>query len=504
MSHNNLEHFLNSYIDGENPPPLKEKTPYGHWRNVKNIVKEARRIKKIHKLDSLPGAKRLTELGYGYLAGVINKYVGMRSLRTFLGEEQKELPKGAWKNKDFIIEEAKRVMKENYFSSMPGNYVLSKMGYSSLAAAIDKEIGFKQLRKMFGEKQVNREAGVWKDKTYVIKEARKIKRKHKLKKLPGNEILKQLGYHGFLNGIQKYHGGINAVREYLGEETVRIDSQLLRNQDYILQQAQKIMQKEGFDSLPGSTTLYAKGYSSFVNAVNRHHEGITTIRKKLGQKEIKKQSGFWEKWKNAQPILKKLNKELGHFPTQRDLQREGYGTLANVITHKYGGINAVRERMGVETERKDKGYYHDPKNIENETQQILQQNPQLKGVLPSAYWLQKNGHGALCAGIQKTYGSYKLFREQKGLPKDIQVESGKWKNLEFTLQQAKKFMDKQGLEEFPGSLTLSKCGHSSLGAAIEKYHGGLPLFREKLYEYIGKSQVQTSQLESFLQEYTKE
>ena len=155
--------------------------------------------------------------------------------------------------------------------------------------------------------------------------------------------------------------------------------------------------------------------------------------------------------------------------------------------------------MGFEIKKRERGYYN-PQNIEKEIKKIISENAELEGNLPSAHWLKKNGYSALCAGIGKERGSYRKFREQRGLPANLQVETGKWKDLTFTLEEAKKFMEDKELQEFPGSWTLNKLGYSSLGAAIEKYHQGFPVFREKLYEYVGRK-PSTQKLENFLQEY---
>jgi hypothetical protein len=160
-------------------------------------------------------------------------------------------------------------------------------------------------------------------------------------------------------------------------------------------------------------------------------------------------------------------------------------------------MNSVRHRMGFEDGKKDKGYYKNPENIKKEFRKIAKQNPQFKKSLPSAHWLQSNGHAALYTGILNSYGSYSKFRSQKGLP-DLQVQTGKWKDLEFTLQEAEKVMAEHDLKAFPGTWTLNKLRYSSLGAAIQKYHGGMERFRRTLHERLS---IVSNQDDGLLEQY---
>ena len=449
--------------------------------------------------------RELQSMGEASLGAAIARYHrGMRSFRAVLGEEQKEREKGIWKDKQFVIKEAKRVMQENNLETLPGTTVLVRLEESSLAMAITRyHGGFRKFRDDMGQPQLLRENGLWENIRYVLREARAIKAKHGFEQLPGGEALSKLGYSAFLNAVNKYHGGMNNVRRKLGEKLPRTDSMLLRDESYILRQARKIMRQEGFDSLPSWQEIYRRGYASFVNAVNRYHGGIPSIREKLGQEEVKKPKGYWDKFSHVEEVLVDLAKELGHFPTQRDLQRKGHGTIANAITHNHGGMNAVRKRMGFEIVKKDKCYYTNKENIDHELKQIFESHPEFNSLLPSAHWLQKNGYDGLYSGIVECYGSYGKFREQKGLPANLQVKTGQWKDLEFTLAEAEKVMKEHGFENLPGTWTLNKLGYSSLGAAIMKYHGGIVNFRA-LLERRGIASSEEQRLELLVRRYTEQ
>ncbi|MBX4196183.1 hypothetical protein KW805_01185 [Candidatus Pacearchaeota archaeon] len=501
-----IENLLDAYVDGKRArrdsalQDDKTRKPNGYWNNIKNIVKEARTFKKKHKLKQLPGATTIRELGGNTLVAAIMHHVGMRKFRDTMGEEQREAEKGVWKNKDYALQEARRIMHENNLTSLPSQYTLNQMKQGGLVRAIQiYHGGFRKFRDDLGQSQVLRKRGLWNNIRYVLKEARVIKERHGFKQLPGGETLAKLGYSAFNNAVWKYHGGMNNIRKKLDEELPRTDSSLLKDETYILKQARKIMRDEGYETLPGHDSLYKKGYASFTNAVNRHHGGIAAIRKKLGQEINRKSNSYWKKWRNVHNALKEIVNELGHFPKQKELQKRE-SSIAAAITLHHGGMNTVREKMGYERTKLDNGFYKDSKNIEQDMQKIIKTHTELQGTLPSAHWLQKNGYASLSNGIRQIYGSYGEYRKQKGLPESLQVELGRWKDLEFTLQQAQEFMEEEGLTELPGSWTMNRKGYSSLGAAITKYHGGIKKFRERLYLRIGKSPP-SSQLESVLLEY---
>ena len=71
--------------------------PRGYWRDIRNVIKEARRVKRENGLESFPSSTESKKLGISGLVDAIYKYHGgMQAFRIVLGEEQK---KGSWKSK---------------------------------------------------------------------------------------------------------------------------------------------------------------------------------------------------------------------------------------------------------------------------------------------------------------------------------------------------------------------------------------------------------------------
>lgn len=339
-----------------------------------------------------------------------------------------KIKRGTWKSLDFIIQQIQRVMRDNKLDHLPSDPDLVLMGFSGLSGAIKKyHGGYHHIRKLLGQPQLVRRSGTWKDLDFVLQEARKIKRKHKFKRLPPAPTLYKLGYSTFFNAIRKYHDGIEAIREKLGEKRTRTPSALVQDKSYILQLAQKIMEKEGYSVLPGAHALNARGYSTFTNAVNNHYKGgLPAVRRKLSQTEVKKPNGYWRKWKNVRGTLLRLQEKLGHFPNQKELNKHGYFGIGIGI-RLFGGMYAVKKKLGVEPQRKAPGYYSHEENIEKEIQAIIENHPELKGDLPSTVWLDGHGYSGLYGGILKMYGTYQKFREaftprKKGPSQKDQIE----------------------------------------------------------------------------------
>ena len=213
----------------------------------------------------------------------------------------------------------------------------------------------------------------------------------------------------------------------------------------------------------------------------------------------RKSPGYWREWTNVKKTFLKVEKMLGHFPTSKELQTEKLGSLAVAVSKAHGGMNGVRKKLGLEQGIKPRGYWQDINNVKNEFRQIIKYHPEFKGKIPSSTWLMKNGYSSLAVSIIKYHGGYISFRRfvRAEVP---QIESGQWRNLEYTLREIRKLMQEHSFDTLPGSWTLRKLGYNSLAAAIQKYHGGYSSFREQFNFKLGISK-ETKKLENLLENY---
>lgn len=76
-----------------------------------------------------------------------------------------------------------------------------------------------------------------------------------------------------------------------------------------------------------------------------------------------------------------------------------------------------------------------------------------------------------------------------------------WKDLEITLQEARRVKKKHDLKTLPCAERLNEMGYGGLGASIEKYHGSLVAFRKILEGRLGISSENRSELEGLVIKY---
>ena len=219
---------------------MGKKKPNGYWKDPKNILSEVRIfLEENPDFNTLPGEDVLRSRGYSSLGRAISTYYSgsFGKIRSDLGlEEKKYLKRGTWKDIDFVFSEARRIMQQFSLKIFPDNRTLEELGYSSLGVAITKyHGGFRNFRKTLGERQIQRERGIWKDLDFTISQAKEIMAKERCERLPTHGQLVELGYNALATAINHYHG-YPTVRIALGEKS--LDERQLRTflEEYIGEQ----------------------------------------------------------------------------------------------------------------------------------------------------------------------------------------------------------------------------------------------------------------------------
>jgi len=115
---------------------LKRTRVENNFWTESEILKECRKV--IRQEGNLPASSRIYQIGYGALASQIQRHGGYPYFRSLLGLEQKVKEQGFWKNEENVLEEARKVMKECDLIKLPSQKGLGDLGYSGLAAAIQK------------------------------------------------------------------------------------------------------------------------------------------------------------------------------------------------------------------------------------------------------------------------------------------------------------------------------------------------------------------------------
>ena len=193
----------------------------------------------------------------------------------------------------------------------------------------------------------------------------------------------------------------------------------------------------------------------------------------------RKHMGYWS---NEENLLKEVysimdNHRLIRFPGEKKLRKMGYFSFCKAASKLYGGMREFRESIGQEQLKRDNGLLEDLEYVIKKINSIITEN-KLES-LPTDVKLRELGYSSLSYAISKYHGGFSRFRELLGEhPREI--PKGQWKDFEFVKKYVLKFQEKNNLDSLPGKDRMRKLGHSSLMSAINRYHGGLRVFRDKI------------------------
>lgn len=212
----------------------------------------------------------------------------------------------------------------------------------------------------------------------------------------------------------------------------------------------------------------------------------------------RKPDRYWQDWNNVEQELQDLIAKLGHFPTHDEIKLNVRSGLSAAIRDRYGGIAKVAEQLGYKSQRKDYGYYCEWNNVEKDLRSITNQLNRF----PTARDLRRLGLTSLHNVIARRYGGFVHVAKRMGYDAIEVRKAGVWKDLEYTVTEAKKAMQKEGWTILPPSKTLEQKGYSGLSNAIHSYHGSMITFRRILN---GQTPIlsERDQLENLLSRYVE-
>lgn len=216
----------------------------------------------------------------------------------------------------------------------------------------------------------------------------------------------------------------------------------------------------------------------------RHHGTYIEIKEKFGFTTKTKPIGYWIIWSNVESELKNIIEQLGHFPSQKELTNLGYSSLS-VAVQNHGGVDEVRNRLGYDKVRTEDKYFSQWENIEPLLRECMK-----NGNLPSPNELRKDGKDHLVRGVYTYHGGFQQVREKLGLKKSKLLTNEFYDNPERVREKLEEIMEDLGRVSTTRDL---KKYSSKLYASICKHFGGLQKLRENYSN-------ETS-LEEFLKQY---
>ena len=106
---------------------------------------------------------------------------------------------------------------------------------------------------------------------------------------------------------------------------------------------------------PTQRELIRRGYSSLSVAIT-YHGGFHKFRDELGHPILKKMKGYW-KIKRIRSSIDSVIIKLGYFPSFEDLVEHGPKGIGKAVSN-YGGLSKLRRTMGYES-KNQRGYWND-------------------------------------------------------------------------------------------------------------------------------------------------
>jgi len=326
---------------------MRERKPNNYWKDFENVREVLLDLES--KLGHFPTQGEIRENGYTGLVTMMARYYGgMNVVRERMGKNILRKSHGYWQNVDNVVSEAETIMEEHGFETLPGGWTLSKLGYSSLSTAISSyHGGFVSFRELLGQEHPHRLSGYWTNLGNVTAEAMTIMEEHGFETLPGANILRELGHSSFVYAVDKYYGGMRAFRKILGQEQIERPKGYWKDFGNVMAEVERVMEKLGVCELPGSSKLTEEGYFTLVNAIKRHHGGMRSFRKLLGQEQKRKQDGFWRDADFVIEQAEQIMAEMGvdELPGNNKLNNRGYSSFTNAVNRHYGGLPAFRELL---------------------------------------------------------------------------------------------------------------------------------------------------------------
>ncbi len=358
--------LLESYSEGKQAEIIDdiiERKPRNYWDKFSNLKKELKVI--IKKIGHFPSQKELGRLNLSGVARAVQKHGGFIEVRQNMGYDVIKQSSGHWRDFNNVKKVLEDIIKE--IGDFPTCSQLIKLGYSGLSTGIQQyHGGIRNVRKDLGYENETKPNGYWKEWSDVKKEINKLKKK--LGHFPTSTEIIELNA-SLCAGIKKYHGGIQKIREKMGVKELKKHFGYWEDWNNIELELKPVIRK--IKHFPTQAELTKLGKSSLAMAIGKYHEGINSVREKLGYEVVRKSHGYWKDFRVIKEQLEEIISDIGEYPSQRHLLENGYSNLVSAICKNHGGWSKVRSRLGYEAPVKPKGYWTHWKNVENALKKFI-------------------------------------------------------------------------------------------------------------------------------------
>lgn len=428
------------------------------WTDNK-IMTELKDVQKeIHKY---PSNTYLRKIGRNDLRSAVERYGGNNKFRKLIGCKQYILkPCGYWSEETIKKELQEIITKIGHF---PTDTEIRKIneGYNGLSTAIVQHGGYPKFRKIMGVELPQNPQGYWSEEQ-IISELK--------------TIITKIGHFPIYSEIEKSHntkliaaihtkGGINKFRTILGYDIPRKPKSYWTD-DKIIEGLREVINNLGH--FPTRDELVKNNRRDLANAT---HSNLQKFRQLMGYKLTRKINNYWSDTTIIDE-LKKISKQLNHFPTYTELKVNKNG-IVNAI-NRHGRYTKFKQLLDQEIITKPSGYWSE-KTILEELKLIIDKINHF----PTRKELKKENRYDLINAISKHGGSNK-FRELLGYEL-LQKPSSYWTE-EVIIRELNKLI--KNLGHFPTHNEMQNIGEFGISTST---HSNLPEYRTKMgYDPIKK------------------
>lgn len=248
--------------------------------------------------------------------------------------------------------------------------------------------------------------------------------------------------------------------------------------DNVLAEARRIMQKEGWTTIPATGVLVEHRYRGFLNGVFKFG-GLAAIRDMLGLKAPEKD---FDKWKSLESMLEETRQIMRRegwesLPTTTELLEKGQHTLLYAASKYHGGLTRIREHLGQKVLRKVRPEFKDINFVLKCAKEAMEKEGW--EFLPSGNDLRKKGYVSLDGAIGRHHGGIQKVRKLLGQDISLKKDTGYWTSVDNIVAEAKTAMKQMGWSQLPTEDVLRDNGFSPIANAA-KYVGGICRLREIL------------------------
>jgi len=248
--------------------------------------------------------------------------------------------------------------------------------------------------------------GYWENLENVTRELIPLIKKYG--RFPSNREMQKDVSSSLPRYIAKYHGGSIKLSKDLGVKTYdesigrRSANTWIKND--VIREFKKIILDKDLDYFPSRNELKNWGIDIMIG-ITQTFGTYTNFKKQLkktGYNLNPKKRNY--KWTDSRikKTLQNISFQLGHFPSNSDLDKLGYSTLRNLLINSPGikkelllSEDIIPKKRKYTTERPS-GYWNKSKNVENEIIKVYNKF----GRIPSANELMKLGYGSLSTHIK--------------------------------------------------------------------------------------------------------